>query len=342
MIKASKYTVLFVDDEPDIVATLYRYFRKDYLCLRATSGEEAIDILNKQAIDLLLCDQRMPGITGDQVLAHACKIQPDNIRILLTGYADFESLVKSVNNGQMYRYIAKPWDVDDLQTTLKHALETLQLRRDLVSAKQQIESVYHNAINMLCVASEGKDEDTASHIQRVRYYTKALALLCEYNEQDAEHMGEMSVLHDIGKLFVPDEILKKNGPLNDDEWVIMKKHPEFGAKILAEDDFYQQAKDISLGHHENFDGSGYPLGLTKDQIPLPARIVKLADVFDALMTKRPYKEPWPIEKTIDFIKSKKAIMFDPLLVDKMLSLYEHGTLQDIQARFNDDINERRS
>jgi len=335
MTNSPKYTVLFVDDEPDIVATLYRYFRRDYHCLKATSGAEAIEILNNNHVDLLLCDQRMPEITGDQVLAHAYKVQPDNIRMLLTGYADFESLVNSVNNGHMYRYIAKPWDVDDLKMILNHALETLQLRRDLVKAKQQIESSYHNAINMLCVASEGKDEDTASHIQRVRYYTKALASLCGCSEKEAEHMGAMSILHDIGKLFVPDEILKKPGPLTEDEWVIMKKHPEYGVKILGDDDFYQQAKEISLGHHENYDGSGYPSGLQGESIPLSARIVKLADVFDALTTKRPYKEPWTNEEAIAFIKEKQAIMFDPDLVEKMLVLFNDGVLTDIQTRFRD-------
>jgi len=330
-----KYTVLFVDDEPDIVATLYRFFRKDYNCIRANGGAQAIEILNEQTIDLLLCDQRMPDVTGDEVLAHACKVQPNSIRMLLTGYADFESLVKSVNNGQMYRYIAKPWDPDELKITLEQALETLQLRRDLVIAKQQIESSYHNAINMLCVASEGKDEDTASHIQRVRFYTKALALLCGYNDKDAEHMGQMSILHDIGKLFVPDDVLKKKGPLTDEEWLIMKKHPEFGVRILGEEPFYQQAKEISLGHHENYDGSGYPQGLSGESIPMPAKIVKLADVFDALMTKRPYKEPWSIEDTMAFIESKRAVMFDPLLVDNMFTLYKNNTLQDIRDKFND-------
>jgi putative two-component system response regulator len=332
---ASQYTVLFVDDEPDIVATLYRFFRKKYHCLRATSGAEAIEILNQQNVDLLLCDQRMPEITGDQVLAHAYKVQPQNIRILLTGYADFESLVKSVNNGQMYRYIAKPWDHDDLNLTLQQALETLQLKRDLNIAKSQLETSYHNAINMLCVASEGKDEDTASHIQRVRYYTKSLAMASGVKESDAEHMGSMSILHDIGKLFVPDSILKKEGPLNEDEWGIMKKHPEYGVKILGDDEFYQQAKEISYGHHENFDGSGYPQGLKGEDIPLSARIVKLADVFDALTTKRPYKEPWTIEQAIDFIKRKKGIMFDPILVEQILRLHEQGTLSEIKTRFQD-------
>lgn len=330
-----QYTVLFVDDEPDIVATLYRYFRKNYHCIRAHGGAQAIDIINKQSIDLLLCDQRMPEVTGDEVLAHAYKVQPNSIRMLLTGYADFESLVKSVNDGKMYRYIAKPWDPEELKITLQQALETLQLRRDLVVAKQQIESSYHNAINMLCVASEGKDEDTASHIQRVCHYTKALALLCGYSETEAKHMGQMSILHDIGKLFVPDEILKKKGPLTDVEWVVMKKHPEFGAKILGDHNFYQQAKEISLGHHENYDGSGYPEGLQGEHIPMTAKIVKLADVFDALTTKRPYKEPWSVEDTMDFIESKRGVMFDPVLVDNMFTLYKNNTLQEIRSKFND-------
>lgn len=335
MTDTAKYTLLFVDDEPDIVATLYRYFRRDYHCLRATGGAEAINILNNESVDLLLCDQRMPEVTGDQVLAHAYQIQPDSIRILLTGYSDFESLVKSVNEGHMYRYIAKPWDIDELKITLHRALESLQLKRDLVEAKKQLEKSYHNAINMLCVASEGKDEDTANHIQRVRYYTQELAMLSGYTQSDAAHMGAMSILHDIGKLYVPDDILKKNGPLTDEEWVIMKKHPEYGIRILEGESFYQQAIEICLGHHENFDGTGYPKGVAGENIPLPARIVKLTDVFDALTTKRPYKDPWSVEEAMEFIESKRGIMFDPTLVKHMLKMYQENTLQEIMARFKD-------
>jgi len=263
------------------------------------------------------------------VLEHAYQVQPDNIRILLTGYTDFESLVKAVNSGQMYRYVAKPWDMDELQVTIKRALESLQLKRDLILAKQQIESSYHNTIDMLCVASEGKDEDTAFHIQRVRLYTKSFALSIGLSEKDAEHMGIMSILHDIGKLFVPDSILKKPAALDDEEWEIMKNHPANGVKILGDDVFYQQAAEISLGHHENYDGTGYPSGIKGDNIPISARIVKLVDVFDALTSKRPYKEAWSIEKTIEFIQSKSGVMFDPILVDHMMLLHKNDTLINI-------------
>ncbi len=332
----AKYNLLLVDDEPEILASLYRNLRKEYCCFRADGGQQAIDVLDKQSIDLLICDQRMPQITGDQVLAHAFSTQPDSIRILLTGYADFESLVKAVNSGQMYRYVAKPWDMEELRITIKRALESLQLKRDLVEAKQQIEHSYHHAVNMLCIASEGKDEDTASHIQRVRFYTKSLALSIGQDEMDAEHLGVMSILHDIGKLFVPDAILKKAGPLNDEEWAIMKLHPANGVKILGGDAFYQLAAEVSLGHHENFDGSGYPAGIKGEDIPLSARIVKLADVFDALTSKRPYKEPWSIEKALEFIQHKRAIMFDPVLVDEMMRLYKKGTIMEIYLSHQDN------
>ena len=330
-----KYNLLLVDDEPEILSSLYRNLRKQYNCLKAEGGQKAIDLINSEPIDLIICDQRMPTVTGDQVLTHAHTKQPDSIRILLTGYADFESLVKAVNNGQMYRYIAKPWDMEELKITIKRALESLQLNRDLVSAKLQIEKSYHNTINMLCVASEGKDEDTASHIQRVRFYTQSLALKMGINKTQSEQMGMMSILHDIGKMFVPDAILKKPGPLDDTEWEIMKLHPENGVKILGDDPFYQLAAEISLGHHENFDGSGYPSGIQGEQIPLTARIVKIADVFDALTTKRPYKDPWPIEKAMAFLVEKRNIMFDPELIDHMISLHQEGIITQIYQSHQD-------
>jgi len=330
-----KYTALIVDDEPEIIAALYRHFRKKYNCLKANGGEQALELIDSNAIDLLLCDQRMPNISGDQVLAHMHQTQPDSIRILMTGYADFESLVKSVNDGQIYRYVAKPWDTNELKLTIDRALESLQLGRDLIDARKQIEDAYHTAVKMLCVASEGKDEDTASHIQRVRYYSKALALCYGIPEIDAEHLGVMSILHDIGKMYIPDSILKKPGPLDDSEWDVMKKHPRYGKKILGEDPFYELAATIALGHHENWDGSGYPKCLIGEQIPLAARIVKLTDVFDALTTRRPYKDAWSLSKAMEFINDKKAIMFDPTLVDHLNNLYDDSTLAKIHTEYVD-------
>ena len=332
---SDRYTILLVDDEKEILSALYRHFRKDFNCIKALGGEQALVEIEEHKIDLLLCDQRMPKVTGDEVLSYMKEVHPSSIRMLMTGYTDFESLVKSINNGRIYQYVAKPWNIDDLKLTINNALKSLQLERDLVVAKQRVENAYQNTVKMLCVAAEGKDEDTASHIQRVRYYTKAMALADDFSESDSEHIGLMSILHDIGKMYIPDEILKKPGPLDDSQWIEMKKHPAYGKKILGADPFYELAAVIAYGHHENWDGSGYPNSLSEEAIPIEARIVKLADVFDALTTQRPYKEAWPIEKAVDFVVQNKGKLFDPRLVDIFVQLHSNNILQKIKEEYVD-------
>jgi len=327
------HTLLLVDDDPDVLATLTRSFRKGYKTLSANGGEEGIAFLNIHPVDLIICDQRMPNISGDQVLSHALQIQPDAIRILLTGYADVESLLTCVNDAHIYKYVTKPWDPAELNLTVVRALESLVLKRDLDTARDQLETAYKDAVVMLCLAAEGKDQDTSSHLYRVQHYTEALAVAMGVANETAAHMGLMSMLHDIGKLATPDAILKKPDKLTEEEWDIMREHPLAGVRILGNNPFYETAREISAGHHENYDGTGYPHRLRGDNIPLSARIVKIVDVFDALTTKRPYKEPWPMEEAITHIESHSGIMFDPAMVAELKKLFVDGTLTRIKSAF---------
>lgn len=327
------HTLLLVDDDPDVLATLTRSFRKGYKTLSANGGEEGIAFLNVHPVDLIICDQRMPNISGDQVLSHALQIQPDAIRILLTGYADVESLLTCVNDAHIYKYVTKPWDPAELNLTVVRALESLVLKRDLDTARDQLETAYKDAVVMLCLAAEGKDQDTSSHLYRVQHYTEALAVAMGVANETAAHMGLMSMLHDIGKLATPDAILKKPDKLTEEEWDIMREHTLAGVRILGNNPFYETAREISAGHHENYDGTGYPHRLRGDNIPLSARIVKIVDVFDALTTKRPYKEPWPMEEAITHIESYAGIMFDPAMVEELKNLFIDGTLTRIKSAF---------
>ncbi|TAN66745.1 MAG: response regulator [Methylobacter sp.] len=327
------HTLLLVDDDPDVLATLTRSFRKGYKTLSANGGEAGIAFLDEQPVDLIICDQRMPNISGDQVLSHALQVQPEAIRILLTGYADVEALLACVNDAHIYKYVTKPWDPAELNLTVVRALESLVLKRDLDMARDQLEAAYKDAVVMLCLAAEGKDQDTSSHLYRVQHYTEALALAMGVDSAEAAHMGLMSMLHDIGKLATPDAILKKPDKLTDEEWVIMREHPLAGVRILGNNPFYETAREISAGHHENYDGSGYPNGVSGAYIPLSARIVKLADVFDALTTRRPYKQPWPMEEALTHIKLHSDTMFDPAIVIELQKLFEDGTLERIKAAF---------
>jgi putative two-component system response regulator len=334
MMDEQKFRLLVVDDEVDILDTIRRAFRRDYEVLSADGGQAAIDLLRRERVDLVISDQRMPDIGGDAVLKFALEHQPDAVRILLTGYADMESLVRCVNEAAIYKYISKPWEPENLRLTVLRALESLSLERRLKRTSQQLQSAYLDAVGMLSVACEGKDEDTGFHVQRVQFYTEALALELGLPADQAQHMGVMSILHDVGKLYIPDHILKKPAKLDAAEWEVMRRHPEFGLRILGENPFYALAREIALCHHENVDGSGYPAGLRGDAIPLAARIVKAADVFDALTSRRPYKEPWPVQRAIDLLTAQSGAEFDAEVVRGFCRLHEQGKVDAIMRKYH--------
>jgi putative two-component system response regulator len=332
--QAEKFRLLVVDDEADILDSIKRAFRRDYEVLTANSGQAGIDLLRAERVDLIISDQRMPDVSGDMVLKFALEHQPQAIRILLTGYADMESLVRCVNEAGIYKYISKPWEPENLRLTVLRALESLSLERRLKLASEQLKSAYLDAVSMLSVACEGKDEDTGFHVRRVQFYTEALALELGVAASEAEHMGVMSILHDIGKLYIPDGILKKPGKLDAAEWEVMKTHAERGVRILGGNPFYALARDIAYCHHENVDGSGYPRGLRGEDIPLAARIVKAADVFDALTSRRPYKEPWPVSEAIAWMCEQSGVQLDAAVVAGFCRLRERGEVARIMGQYH--------
>jgi len=328
-----RFRLLFVDDETDILDSLKRAFRRDYEIYTASSGAEGIELLKTEQFDLIISDQRMPDVTGDAVLKFAMQAQPDAIRILLTGYSDMESLVRCVNEAGIYKYISKPWEPENLRLTVVRALESLSLSRQLDVTAGHLKSAYLDAVTMLSVACEGKDEDTADHVRRVQYYTEALAVEMGVAPDNAAHMGVMSILHDIGKMYIPDVILKKPGKLDASEWEIMKRHAEFGVRILGDNPFYEVAREIAACHHENMDGSGYPKGLKGDEIPLSARIAKTADIFDALTSRRPYKEPWSVEKALAWMDEQSGTQLDAEVVQGFHRIHVQGLVGEIMQKF---------
>jgi ABC-type amino acid transport substrate-binding protein len=190
----------------------------------------------------------------------------------------------------------------------------------------EIEQAHKHAMYMLALASEYKDRETGGHIKRIVEMTTELALELGVEPKQAEEMGADSILHDLGKLGISDYILLKPGKLTEDEREIMKKHTSIGAKIIGDDKWFAQARQIALSHHERWDGSGYLQGFKGEAIPFAARIVAVADVFDALISKRPYSEPWPLEKAIDKMKQKAGKHFDSKIFEAFLSLYQKGKL----------------
>jgi PAS domain S-box-containing protein len=185
------------------------------------------------------------------------------------------------------------------------------------------------AIYMLAIASEARDEDTGTHVQRIHHYARALAMQLGLPRRDAERVGHSAILHDVGKIQIPDSVLKKPGRLTDEERSLMQQHTVVGESILSEKPFFAMAKQIARSHHENWDGSSYPDGLGEHQIPLPARIVHVVDVFDALRSPRVYKPAWSEEESLGNLADNAGRHFDPTIVQAFAELHGSGKLAEI-------------
>lgn len=210
------------------------------------------------------------------------------------------------------------------------------ISRDITEMKQfqfRLKDASLEAIFMLSLAAEAKDEVTGSHIQRVQHYSEALALRLGLSPIAAEEIGYSSMMHDVGKLHVPDVILKKAGPLSQNEWKTMVQHPYQGIAILRDKPFYKLARDIAGNHHEKWNGSGYPEGKKGKEIPLAARIVSVADVFDALTTSRPYKDAWSEDRALKELIQQRGTQLDPDVVDAFVLLQKEGIIEEIRERF---------
>lgn len=339
--------VLIVDDElinRKVLEGLLKSYGLD--CVSADSGTAALKLLDG-SFDLILLDIMMPGMDGFAVAktVRAIPLYADLPIIMVTALSAKEDRLRAVESGAN-DFIAKPIDATELRVRMTSLLrmkayhdevkdyqqhleqmvaeKTRTLREaltDLEHARQATVHAHIETIQKLSVAAEYKDEDTASHIMRMSRYC---ALIAERFGLDAEVVDlvlNSSPMHDIGKIGIPDAILLKPGKLDADEWEIMKRHASIGAKILSggSSKFLAVGATIAASHHEKWDGTGYPQGLSGEAIPLYGRICALADVFDALTTRRPYKEAFSNEKALGIMKEGRGRHFDPTLYDVFMS-----------------------
>ncbi|GJQ26088.1 MAG: hypothetical protein HBSAPP02_11200 [Phycisphaerae bacterium] len=225
-------------------------------------------------------------------------------------------------------------------TVIEQALElkrySAKLEDRVRQRTEQLREANMEAIYMLAVASEAKDQDTGSHVRRIEAYTRALALELGLTESTAEQYGYSAILHDVGKMQVPDHILKKPAPLTREERALIQEHTIAGERILSRKPFFEIARQIARSHHENWDGSGYPDGLKGDATPQAARIVHLADVYDALVSERVYKPAWTTEQALEAIRGASGKLFEPRTVDAFTRLVEKNRLprSDASAKSN--------
>ncbi len=305
-----KQSLLLVDDEPTNLRVLRTVLQEQYRLLFAKSGEEALQLLEKEQADLILLDVMMPGLTGFDVCARL-KVNPLTCAIpviFVTALKDEMEETKGFEVGAV-DYITKPISPAVVRARVKTHLSLVQA--------QELKQTRLQVIQRLGRAAEYKDNETGLHVMRMSHYAQVIALAYGFSEQKAEDLLHAAPMHDIGKIGIADSILLKPGKLTTEEYQEMQKHPLIGAEIIGdcESDLLKMAKAVALYHHEKWDGTGYPFGLSGEQIPVEARIVALSDVFDALTSARPYKQAWSIEQTLQHIRAQKGQHFEPLLVD---------------------------
>jgi putative two-component system response regulator len=322
-----RHKILIVDDEAANLRLLRRVLGDDHEIFAVLSGAEGLEVLRENNISLIISDQRMPGLTGVQLLEQSLEIRPSAIKILLTGYTDVQALIDAINSGKVYKYIAKPWDADDLRLTVKRALETFELKedneillKDLQAALAQLEQLSLGTIRALADALDAKCDYTSGHSLRVSRIAggigKEMGLALDILK-DIELGG---ILHDIGKIGVPESILWKPARLTPEETEIMNLHPTKSAQIIGDLKGLERVKDYVLHHHEFMDGSGYPDGLAGEDIPIGSRILLASDAYDAMTTDRPYRKAIGHEKAIQELKKHVGRQFDPVVVEALIRL----------------------
>ena len=318
--------LLLVDDEPTNLQVLRHILQADYRLLFATDGARALQVAREQLPQLILLDIMMPGMDGYAV-CRALKADPATAGIpviFITALDDSQDETAGFDVGGV-DYLTKPVSPPVVRARVRTHLSLVRMD-ELRETRLQI-------VQRLGRAAEYKDNETGLHVIRMSHFSKLLALAAGCSPAWAEDLLNAAPMHDVGKIGIPDAVLRKPGPLDADEWATMRRHPEIGAEIIGEhpSGVLQLAREIALAHHEKWDGSGYPRGLAGEAIPLSARIVAIADVFDALTTRRPYKEPWPVQDALDHIAAQAGKHFDPALVALFAPLLPQ--LLEIRARW---------
>jgi putative two-component system response regulator len=307
--------LLIVDDEPSNLSALHQVLSPDHRLVFARNGLDALAAAEKHQPSLILLDIGMPQMDGYEV----CRRLKANARtesipvIFVTALAEIGDEAAGFDTGGV-DYITKPFTPEIVRARVRTHLS-------LVRATA-LERSHRDAVYMLGTAGHFNDADTGVHIWRMAAYARALAARVGWDAERCALMEMAAPLHDTGKLGIPDAILRKPGKLSAEEWEIMMTHTRIGYEILSQSDapLFQLGAEIALHHHEKWDGTGYPLGLIGEAIPQSARIVAVADVFDALTMQRPYKEAWPVERAIETLKAGAGSHFEPRCLTLFLEI----------------------
>lgn len=353
----SDHTVLFVDDEVNILKAIQRLMRHEpYQVVTASTADEAFDQLDQTAAQVVVSDQRMPEMSGVDLLQTVRERHPDVVRMMLTGYTEMNVAVEAINRGEIFRLITKPWNDEELKATLRQAFDHYDLKNEirrlnqitreqnfklqdmnrnlegkvrertkqLAAKNTELRTAYVQTIRALAEAVDAKDAYTRGHSERVGVYASRIAREMTMRKEMIERVYIAGLLHDVGKIGIPDAIITKPARLSEDEYEQIKQHPAIGAKILEPVEFLRNIVPCVRHHHEWFDGStrGYPDRLRGDQIPLPSRVILVADTVEAMTSDRPYRKGMPIESVVRELHKYSGSQFDPTVVEAFLRLLE--------------------
>ena len=309
--------VLFVDRDVLSVNAVQHLFA-DVPLLRllvAPSGEEALRIVRTEDVWLVVSDNELPGISGVDLLERIRHLSPTTGRILMTGHADLKTAIDAINIGEAFRFITKPWNNDELKSIVLEGLDRTGVVRELARCE-------FGAVSSIAQAIELKDPYTRGHCDRVAEYAATLAMKIGLLEERIAHIKYGGWLHDCGKIGVPGTVLNFPGKLDETSLKIIHRHPLWGADVARQAGLHTDVINMILYHHEKYDGSGYPYGIKGEEITLEARIVTIADVFDSLRTRRPYRPARTSDQVRMIMQEMTKTFFDPHLMDQFQAIAE--------------------
>lgn len=342
---SSEYAhILVVEDETESRMEAEKILQKQFTVSLAGSAAEAMEIMKTLVPDVLLLEVDMPEVNGFEVMKHLQKdAEKSSIPVIFLTTEYSQSVeVKGFEAGAQ-DFIRKPFVADIMIQRVSRVLELSRLQKHLQEEverqtkraeerRKQVERLSNQIINALAESIDAKDSYTNGHSLRVAQYSVKIAERAGKSKEEQERIHYMGLLHDIGKIGIPDSIITKNSSLSDKEYYVTRKHPEIGAEILSN---ISEIPDIGMGarwHHERYDGTGYPDGLRGDEIPEEARIIAVADAYDAMASRRSYRDVLPQQVVYEEIKKGKGTQFDPVFAEVMLALMEEDTAYDMREK----------
>ena len=337
------YKIICVDDEPGILDSLSVFLKHDgYQITGVTDPLEAIELVKKEHFDLMLLDFIMTPIHGDQVVEEIRKFNKELYILLLTGHKDLAPPLETIKRLEIQGYCEKSDKFDQLLLLIESGIKAIEqmnlikdINKELKETNEKLEKAYLETIETLRFTVEAKDTYTRGHSDRVSEYSVLIGKHLGLSEEDIHLLRVGGLFHDIGKIGVPDSILLKTSKLTDDEYSEIKNNPTIGAHILSNATIFENAIPIVKHHHERYEGFGYPSKLVGENIPYLARIAAVADSFDAMTSRRTYRDSMPLDVVIEEIRKNKVSQFDPNIADSFLNILSnhYNEIEEIKNKY---------